>query len=134
VNQGTNDGGMPAKDYQPLYARYLALIRVAYPKAKIAALRPFCGAQADSIKAAVDACHAAGDRKIHYIDTTGCFIGSRPDPVYCDPRAQGPRRRPGFYPQIRGTIPCQVFSAGWSSMVAERPLKVAVGFNPRFQG
>jgi len=75
VNQGTNDGGMPAKDYQPLYARYLALIRVAYPKAKIAALRPFCGAQADSIKAAVDDCHAAGDRKIHYIDTTGWYNG-----------------------------------------------------------
>lgn len=75
VNQGTNDGGMPAKAYQPLYARYLALIRAAYPKAKIAALRPFCGAQADSIKAAVDACHAAGDTKIFYIDTTGWYQG-----------------------------------------------------------
>ena len=49
VNQGTNDGGMPAKEYQPLYARYLSLIRSAYPKAKIVAVRPFCGAQADSM-------------------------------------------------------------------------------------
>jgi len=75
VNQGTNDSSMPPKDYQPLYARYLALLRSAYPKAKIAALRPFCGAQADSIKAAVDACHAAGDAKIYYIDTTGWYNG-----------------------------------------------------------
>ena len=75
VNQGTNDGGMPAKDYQPLYTRYMALIRSAYPKAKIAAVRPFCGAQADSIKAAVDASHAAGDTKIYYVDTTGWYKG-----------------------------------------------------------
>ncbi len=27
-----------------------------------------------------------------------------------------------------------VFGAGWYSAVAERPLRVAVGFNPRFQG
>ena len=75
VNQGTNDGGMPANKYQPLYARYLALIREAYPKAKIVAVRPFCGAQAASIKAAVDACHAAGDAKVYYVDTTGWYRG-----------------------------------------------------------
>ena len=75
VNQGTNDGGMPANDYRPLYARYLALLRAAYPKAKIAALRPFCGAQAASIKAAVEACQAAGDARVYYIDTTGWYNG-----------------------------------------------------------
>lgn len=75
VNQGTNDGGMPAAQYQPLYARYLALIREAYPKAKIVALRPFCGAQAASIKAAVEACHAAGDAKVYYVDTAGWYHG-----------------------------------------------------------
>jgi len=75
VNQGTNDGGMPAKDYQPLYAKYLALIRAAYPQAKIVALRPFCGAQEASIKATVDACQAAGDNKVYFIDTTGWYNG-----------------------------------------------------------
>jgi lysophospholipase L1-like esterase len=72
INQGTNDGGMPAKDYQPLYARYLAMIRAAYPKAKIAAMRPFNGAQAAAIKAAVD---AAADPNIVYIDTTDWYTG-----------------------------------------------------------
>jgi lysophospholipase L1-like esterase len=75
VNQGTNEGSMPANEYQPLYARYLAMIRAAYPKAKIAALRPFCGAQEASIKAAVDACHAGGDSNVYYINTSGWYNG-----------------------------------------------------------
>jgi len=75
VNQGTNEGSMPANEYQPLYARYLAMIRKAYHKAKIVALRPFCGAQEASIKAVVDACNAAGDFKVYYIDTTGWYSG-----------------------------------------------------------
>ncbi|MCX5637044.1 MAG: GDSL-type esterase/lipase family protein, partial [Planctomycetota bacterium] len=69
VNQGTNEG-YPANEYRPLYARYLTMIRNAYPKAKIVALRPFCGAQETSIKAVVEACNAAGDSKVYYIDTT----------------------------------------------------------------
>ncbi len=75
INQGTNDGGMPSKDYQPLYIKYLGLIRVAYPKAKIVALRPFCGAQETAIKAAVEACHVAGDTAVYFIDTTGWYNG-----------------------------------------------------------
>lgn len=75
VNQGTNEGSMPANEYQPLYARYLAMIRKAYPKAKIVALRPFCGAQEAAIQAAVKACNAAGDSNAHYIDTTGWYDG-----------------------------------------------------------
>jgi len=75
VNQGTNDGGMPGDKYQPLYVKYLALIRAAYPRAQIAALRPFCGAEAASIQAAVAARRAAGDQRVHYIDTTGWYQG-----------------------------------------------------------
>ena len=75
VNQGTNEGPMPSSEYQPLYARYLAMIRQAYPKAKIVALRPFCGAQEASIKAAASACQAAGDARVYYIDTTGWYNG-----------------------------------------------------------
>ena len=75
VNQGTNDQGMPANDYQRLYSKYLAMIRSAYPQAKIVALRPFCGAQAGSIKAAVEACQTAGDSRVYFIDTAGWYQG-----------------------------------------------------------
>lgn len=75
VNQGTNDGGMPAKDYQPLYTKYLTMIREAYPAAKIVAVRPFNGAQAASIKATVEALKAAGDTKVYFIDTAGWYNG-----------------------------------------------------------
>lgn len=75
VNHGTNDGSMAPAEYEPLYARYLAMMRTAYPKARIVALRPFCGAQETAIKAVVDACHAAGDTKVYYIDTTGWYDG-----------------------------------------------------------
>ncbi len=75
VNQGTNDGGMPGSEYQPLYSRYLGLIRAAYPKAKIVALRPFNGAQEASIRAAVDERMAANDLKVYFIDTSGWYSG-----------------------------------------------------------
>lgn len=70
VNQGTNDGGAAADVFRPAYKKYLALIREAYPKAKIACLRPFGGAQADNIKAEVKARNDAGDKDVVYIDTT----------------------------------------------------------------
>lgn len=75
VNHGTNDGGMPAAEFQALYARYLEMIRKAYPKAKIAALRPFCGAQAGPIRAVVEARVADGDRRVYYVDSTGWYDG-----------------------------------------------------------
>lgn len=83
VNQGTNDGGMATEEYKPLYARYIGMIRKAYPKAKIVALRPFIGSQEASIKAVVNDCHAAGDRRVYYIDTAGWYDG----PVH--PTAEG---------------------------------------------
>ncbi len=75
VNQGTNDGSMLADEYQALYSKYLAMIRQAYPQAKIAAVRPFIGAQAESIKRSVDAAVAGGDSKVYYVDTTGWYTG-----------------------------------------------------------
>lgn len=83
VNQGTNERSMPAGEYQPLYAKYLTMIRKAYPKAKIVALRPFCGAQETPIRAVVDACRAAGDHNVFYIDTTGWYDG----PIHPDAAA-----------------------------------------------
>jgi len=73
INQGTNDHGMPPGTYLSCYEQYLTLVRQAYPKAKIAALRPFGGFQADSIQQAVDAAHAGGDNGVYYIDSTGWY-------------------------------------------------------------
>nr|WP_309693757.1 GDSL-type esterase/lipase family protein [Armatimonas sp.] len=75
VNQGTNESSLPPHEYHRLYARYLSLIRTAYPAAKIVALRPFIGAQEASIKAVVSAYNAAGDSSVYYLDTTGWYNG-----------------------------------------------------------
>ena len=75
INQGANNVMDNSAKYLPLYEKYLATIRAAYPKAKIAAVRPFSGAQADAIKVAVDAARDAGDKEIYYIDTTGWYLG-----------------------------------------------------------
>jgi lysophospholipase L1-like esterase len=71
INQGTNDGAVSSDRFRPAYDRYLAVIRAAYPRAHLFALRPFNGAHADDIRAAVDARVAAGDDRAHFIDTTG---------------------------------------------------------------
>ncbi|MEI7437081.1 MAG: GDSL-type esterase/lipase family protein [bacterium] len=75
INHGTNDANVPPDAYALLYARYLALVRQAYPKAKIAALRPFGGAQAESISQEVLKARAKGDRAVYYIDTTSWYSG-----------------------------------------------------------
>lgn len=71
VNQGTNDGGRPGGVFRPAYAQYLATIRKGYPRAIILALRPFGGYHAEDILAEVSARAAAGDSRVHYLDTTG---------------------------------------------------------------
>jgi lysophospholipase L1-like esterase len=76
VNQGTNDQKMVTPEaYAPLYAQYLTMIRQAYPKAKIVALRPFNGAEMPAIQQVVDQRHAAGDTQVYFIDTTGWYTG-----------------------------------------------------------
>jgi len=75
INHGTNDATMPSEKYRPLYAQYLALIRQGYPHAKIVALRPFNGAQAEGIKQEVELARAAGDNAVYYIDTTDWYSG-----------------------------------------------------------
>jgi len=75
VNQGTNDRKLPPDQYLALYARYLGLIRQAYPKAKIAALRPFNGSQEAGIREAVAEAWAKGDNAVYYVDTAGWYAG-----------------------------------------------------------
>lgn len=74
INQGTNDQKTDPAKYLPLYEKYLAMIRQAYPNAKIAALRPFGGFQGDTIKQAVDAARAGGDTQVYFIDSTGWYV------------------------------------------------------------
>jgi lysophospholipase L1-like esterase len=71
INHGTNDRGVPADKFRPAYARYLEVIRTAYPQATILALRPFNGAHAADIEAEVAARARAGDANVKYVDTTG---------------------------------------------------------------
>ena len=71
INQGTNDGRAKPEQFRPLYRKLLDEIRQAYPKARIAAMRPFNGAHADDIAAEVKASNDAGDANVFYIDTTG---------------------------------------------------------------
>jgi len=71
INQGTNDGRVKSEQFRPLYRKLLDEIRQAYPKAKIAAMRPFNGAHADDIAAEVKASNDAGDANVFYIDSTG---------------------------------------------------------------
>jgi lysophospholipase L1-like esterase len=71
VNLGTNDGNATSEQFRPGYAKELSVIRKAYPKAAILALRPFNGAHADDIQAEVAARKTAGDANVAYVDTTG---------------------------------------------------------------
>jgi lysophospholipase L1-like esterase len=71
INHGTNDGGASSEKFRPAYARYLELIRKAYPNARILALRPFAGTHADDIKAEVTTRNTSGDGRVSFVDTRG---------------------------------------------------------------
>jgi len=85
INQGTNDSSQPAATFKTAYSTFLATIRKAYPNAKIVALRPFNGAQAAQIQAAVS---AAGDSRMFYVDTTG-WVGTGDFSDGLHPNVQG---------------------------------------------
>ena len=66
---------MPAPAYTHLYLQYLQLVRQGYPRAKIVALEPFCGAQADAIQQAVNEAKKAGDQRVYFVPTPGWYSG-----------------------------------------------------------
>ena len=68
INQGTNDGGVSASAFEPMYLACLTRIRRAYPNALIAAMRPFNGSQDAAVYSAVERMR---DPRIIYIDTDG---------------------------------------------------------------
>ncbi|MFB9328001.1 Ig-like domain-containing protein [Paenibacillus aurantiacus] len=77
VNLGTNDNAtnvpsnVPSALFQEKYTTFLQNIRLNNPNAQIIAMNPFNGAYPTEVMAAVDARIAAGDTKVHYLDTTG---------------------------------------------------------------
>lgn len=73
INVGTNDKtfNVPSETYQTAYTQFLADIRSKYPTADIYAQRLFNGVYAAETQGAVNTRRAAGDSKVHYIDTTG---------------------------------------------------------------
>jgi GDSL-like Lipase/Acylhydrolase family len=88
VNHGTVDRVADAGAFRPAYAAFISTVRAGYPRAQIAALRPFGGYHAAEIAAEVNARRAAGDDRIVYVDTTGWLTASD----YTDgihPNAQG---------------------------------------------
>ncbi len=68
INQGTNDGRYPPREYLQAMLGYLREIRAYYPHAKIFVLRPFGGFHAAAAEQAVKLTH---DVNVHYVDTTG---------------------------------------------------------------
>jgi hypothetical protein len=68
INQGTNDGGASPTLFEPAYLAFLQQVRAAFPRALIAAMRPFNGSQDAAIHAAVQAMR---DPRVIYIDTDG---------------------------------------------------------------
>ncbi len=73
INLGQNDqcGAEPAATFQASYESFIKKIRAKLPKAHIVALRPFGGPYEKSVRAAVEATNAAGDKKVTFVDTTG---------------------------------------------------------------
>lgn len=84
VNLGTNDQNLGSNsttpaEFQRKYTDFLANIRAKYPNADIFALRTFNGYYKDETVAAVKARLAAGDSKVHYIETEGWLQPGPPD-------------------------------------------------------
>lgn len=77
VNLGSNDHytDIDPALFQSRYIDFLAYLRHIYPNTEIFSLRLFNGWFETEVKNAVDARIAAGDAKVHYIDTSGWLEG-----------------------------------------------------------
>ncbi len=73
INLGQNDqcGSESSETMTASYVGFMQKIRAKFPQAQIAALRTFGGPYEASIRQAVATLTSTGDRKVHYIDTTG---------------------------------------------------------------
>src|SRR5262249_19715770 len=73
INLGTNDDAYGVSDsaFQSAYITVLQNIRAKYRNADIFVMRTFNGLKVGPTQAAGEAVNAAGDSKVHYVDTTG---------------------------------------------------------------
>ncbi|MGO4271360.1 discoidin domain-containing protein, partial [Paenibacillus sp. TAF58] len=85
INLGTNDAkfNVPDSNFQSTYTAFLQQIRTKYPSAQLFVLRTFGGFKASPTLAAVNSRIAAGDAKLHYVDTSG-WIDSYPSSDFND--------------------------------------------------
>ena len=92
INLGTNDNNkrVPDSVLQPTYITFLANIRAKFPNAELFVMRTFLGVKATPTLAAVNARIAAGDAKVHYINTDGWLTSAD----YSD----------GLHPSVSGHI------------------------------
>ncbi|SFW86139.1 SGNH/GDSL hydrolase family protein [Chitinophaga sancti] len=81
LNLGTNDGDYEDSDdtFQAVYEYLLSGIRNKFPQAEIFVMRTFLGIRAQPTAAAVAGRIAAGDQKIHYVNTEGWLTPSSSD-------------------------------------------------------
>jgi lysophospholipase L1-like esterase len=75
INIGTNDGSTPNDLYQSTYVTFLANIRAKFSNAHIFVLVPNGGSHRTQDSAAYQARVAAGDTKVHFINSTGWLQG-----------------------------------------------------------
>ncbi|MVT41472.1 hypothetical protein GO495_12820 [Chitinophaga oryziterrae] len=81
INLGTNDNPSVISDsvFQKGYISFLTNIRTKFPQAEIFVLRTFLGLWASPTSAAVSARNAAGDSRVHYINTQGWLAQNTSD-------------------------------------------------------
>ncbi len=94
INLGTNDNSNSVPDavFQSNYTTFLANIRAKFANAEILVLRTFLNLKTAPTIAAVNARIAAGDNRVHYIDTDGWLAPGSSD--YTD----------GLHPSVAGNI------------------------------
>lgn len=94
INLGTNDNAnkIPDSLFREKYVELLAGIRARFPCAEILAMRTFLGLKEIPTQAAVNARIIAGDRRVHYVNTTGWLTRGSAD--YND----------GAHPSVSGQI------------------------------
>ncbi len=91
INLGTNDNGhVPEAQFRDSYITFLSNIRARFSTVEIFVMRTFNGYLVTPTVAAVNARIAAGDTKVHYIDTDGWMTGAD----YTD----------GLHPSVAGNI------------------------------
>ncbi len=73
INLGQNDqcGQEPAATFTDSYIRFVQKLRARFPQAQIVALRSFGGPYEDALRKVVATVNTAGDKNVHFVDTTG---------------------------------------------------------------